>query len=145
MKKLLPFIFAFVTLGACDVATSTSPWDGTYSYGAYGGRTVGGSAMLIEITVSINNPELKHPCVFQAMGFQTDKYYVCSTTIKDDTLEVRFESDRDGYAEKRYKRGEVLLTLKRPKNQENKYVVHWGSYIPFSDMSKADDYFTKKK
>ena len=145
MKTLRLFIFSLGLLTACTAPATAGPWDGEYLYGGYGGRTAGGSAIMIGITVSINSPKFKQACVFQAMGFQTDDHYICSTTIKGDTLEVKFKSDRDGYAEKRYKVGEVLLSLKQPKDQKNQYAVRWGSYVPFDDMSQADKYFEKSK
>lgn len=145
MKTLRLFVFSFSLLTACTPPATAGPWDGEYEYGGFGGRTVGGSAIMMEVTVSINSPKFKQGCVFQAMGFQTDKYYICSAAISGDTLEIKFKSDRDGYAEKRYKVGEVLLSLKQSKDQKNQYEVRWGSYVPFDDMSQADKYFEKSK
>lgn len=146
MKTLYLLICSLGLLAACtEPATSAGPWDGEYFYASSGGHTAGGSNIFMKITVSINSPKLKQACVFQAMGFQTDDYFICSIAIKDQTLEVKFKSDRDGYAEKIYKVGEVLLSLRLPKDQKNQYAVSWGSYVPFDDMSQANKYFEKSK
>lgn len=103
---------------------------------------------MIGISVSINSPKFKQACVFQAMGFQTDTKIFCTTAIKGDALEFKSYSDGgilNEFGNERYKVGEVLLTLKHVKDQKNKnkYAVHWGSYVPFDDMSQANKYFEK--
>lgn len=156
MKTLRLVVFSLGLLTACTdpvtapVPAPTGPWDGEYSYGGYGGRTAGGSPIMMDITVSINSPKFKQACVFQAMGFQTDTNIFCTAAIKSDVLEVQFKSYDDGgilngYGNERYKVGEVLLTLKQPKDKKNQYAVRWGSYVPFDDMSQADKYFEKSK
>lgn len=150
MKTLRSLIVAFGLLAACVEATPAGPWDGEYTYGGYGGRTAGGSAIMMKITVSINDPKFEQACVLQALGFQTDERIFCATTAKGDALEVRFKSYSDGgtaneFGNEIYKVGEVLLTLQRPKDQKNEYAVRWGSYVPFDDMSQAKNYFEKSK
>ena len=150
MKKFRPLIFTLALLAACTQATPAGSWDGEYTYGGYGGRTAGGSAISMEITVSINSPKFKQPCVLQAIGFQTEDKIFCATAIKGDALEIRFKSYGDGgtlneFGNEVYKAEEVLLTLKRPKDRKNEYAVHWGAYVPFDDMSQAKKYFEKSK
>lgn len=150
MKTLRLFVFSFSLLIACTLPATAGPWDGEYEYGGYGGRTAGGSAIMMEVTVSINSPKLKQACVFQAIGFQTDTKIFCTAAIKGDVLEVQFKSYSDGgilneFGNERYKVGEVLLTLKKPKDKKNQYAVRWGSYVPFDDMSQADKFFEKSK
>lgn len=68
MKKLRPLIVTLALLAACTRATPAGSWDGEYTYSGYGGRTAGGSAISMEITVSINSPKFKQACVLQASG-----------------------------------------------------------------------------
>lgn len=150
MKTLRLFVFSFSLLTACTPPATAGPWDGEYEYGGFGGRTAGGSAIMMEVTLSINSPKFKQGCVFQAMGFQTDTKIFCTAAIKGDALEIQFKSYSDGgilneFGNERYKVGEVLLSLNKPKDQKNQYEVRWGSYVPFDDMSRADKFFEKSK
>lgn len=135
MKTRHLFVLLLGLLTACTPPTPRGPWDGEYFYGG----------SLSDITLSINNPEFKQACVFQDIGVRINENFICSTAVKDDTLEVRFEGERFGEVGGIHKVGDVLLTLKKPKDQKNEYVVRWGSYVPFGDMSKAATYFKKSK
>lgn len=87
IKSLEPEILKYIKKVASEASDSEKPfctanddvkigpWDGEYVYGGYGGRTAGGSAITIGITVSINSPKFKQACVFQDIGIRINENY----------------------------------------------------------------------
>lgn len=137
---------------ACAANNSASPWNGEYIYEAYGGRTTGGSPIVIEMTLTIKKNGSDESCLLHADGFQRLDRIVCTTSEMGNKLEVRFKSYTDGRILNSidlaiYKSGEALFVLEKTEGKDKviRYVPHWASYMVFDDMSKVKEHFKKVK
>lgn len=144
MKSVRYFALCLGLLGvACAADNSVSPWSGEYFYEAYGGRTAGGSAIIVEVLLTIKK---NGSCLLHADGFQRLDRIVCTTSEKGNKLDIKFKS-YDGYDFARYKVGELLFVLEKVQGKDKKirYVQHWASFSAFDDVSKVKEYFKKIK
>ena len=91
-------------------------WDGVYSYTQDGGRTAGGSPILVTWRLTLKNGA----CEFHGEGFQTLETMQCSTHATPEGLEVRFvryppPAKANRFGVEVYKPGAPLFTLGRPR------------------------------
>lgn len=99
---------------AQGVPPGLDAWTGHYRYEWQGGRTAGGSGIVVtyDLRVSARN------CRLDIAGFQTDEHILCEIGVDATTLWVRFRSYADGkltnrYNVARYRPGQELFRLKR--------------------------------
>ena len=145
----------FMAATACMAGSAENPWQGEYRYFSSGGETVGGSQIMMSITVKIDKQGNKERCQLNADGYQTYDRILCTTAMSKNQLLLQFKSFEDGKTAneigvERYKVGETLFSLERStaKNDKgkNNYIPHWGTYSPFEDGRKnVKDYFEKIK
>ena len=145
----------FMTATACMAGTADNPWHGEYHYFSSGGETVGGSQIMMNITLKLDKQGGAERCQLNADGYQTYDRILCTTAINNNQLTLQFKSYEDGKTAneigvERYKVGEALFSLEKAttKNEkkQNLYTPHWGAYTPFGDERKnAKDYFEKIK
>jgi hypothetical protein len=151
----------FLILGVCMFATACmannteNAWYGQYEYFSSGGETVGGSQIMLDITLKIDKQGGKESCQLNADGYQTYDRILCTTAVKNNRLTLQFKSYADGkianeIGVERYKVGETLFSLEKSSatndKKQNRYIPHWGAYTPFGIKRKnMKDYFEKVK
>jgi hypothetical protein len=151
----------FLILGACMVATACmasnaeNDWHGQYEYFASGGETVGGSQIMLDITLKIGKQGLKEICELELSGFQRYETLLCTAAINKNQMTIQFKSYEDGRIVNKsdvevYKVGETLFSLEKysatNEKKQNRYIPRWGAYTPFGIKRKSmKDYFEKVK
>lgn len=152
MTMVRYFVLAVgLMIAACTANETVGPWDGEYQFAGLGGKTGGGSPIMMEIILTINKSGSNEYCKLHMQGFQKDEIIFCLLTGSDNKLEVKFKTYGDGrvlnaYDVERYKVGEVLFVLEKAegKDKKTRYIPHWASYVPFDNMEKGGKYFFTK-
>jgi hypothetical protein len=112
-------------------AQTKDGWEGTYEFSEGGGRTAGGTGMIITHTLVIRKHGDALGCDLDADGFQTSVSLRCDAREEDGKLNLYFNSYREGNAFTRYRKGQLLLTLERSTVRgKSKLLTYWNAYQP---------------
>ena len=135
---LLPLqIKAFVL----ESSHADTQWLGKYWYEGSAGRTVGGSAIVEEITLEIGaNGE----CRIVEEGYQLDNEIKCRIETNRNELNVKFDTlaSSHGVRGEKYHSGDVLFSLIRKKSGTS-LLTRWSSMTPYGVKSKTGIYFRR--
>ena len=112
------------------MAQAVDTWSGHYRYEWDGGRTAGGSSMMLTYDLRVGSQQ---SCRLDITGFQTDEHILCEIGANADNLWIRFRSYADGklvnrYNVARFKPGQDLFRLRR--NGGNPPLTEWQSMSP---------------
>lgn len=151
MRQLGAAIIAIAALGGADAqAQSTAAWKGAYRYTFDGGKTAGGSPILITYDLVVAPGAARGGCLVSASGFQTDERIVCHAAGDAKALSVTFHGYDDGrtvnkYGVAVYKPGQTLFTLEH--GEGGKVLTLWGGFRPDLPASTAGpgEYFKATK
>ena len=115
-------------------------WAGGYPYSYDGGRTAGGSPIVIEYRLGIAADPKGKACRLDIEGFQTNRTILCSLAGSENEATVRFESYGDGstvnaYGIREYEVGQGLLALRRAGG---KLLTEWLKLSP-DETDRFDD------
>lgn len=130
-------------------AETTAPakaWDGVYAYTHDGGRTAGGSPIVVTWRLTLKDGA----CQLHGEGFQTLETLECSAAPArpggSEALEVRFlrypppaVGNRFGVAV--YKPGEPLFVLSRTRGR---LLTRWTGFVPDEGVSRTPAPFFSK-
>lgn len=136
---------AFVLIGAlaaAALASAPGDWDGVYSYTHDGGRTAGGSPILVTWRLTLKGGI----CEVRGEGFQTREAFACAAHVSPRGLDVRFlrypppgSSDRFGV--ETHKPGVLLFTLSRT---HGRVLTQWTGFVPDEGVERSPaPYFRK--
>lgn len=125
-------------------------WSGGYTYTYDGGRTAGGSAILVEYRLGIAADPKGKACRLDIEGFQTNQTLLCRLSGSESDATVRFESYGDGstvnaHGVKEYEVGEGLIALRR--TSDGRIVTDWLKISP-DDTDKFEQpgvFFLRKR
>lgn len=117
-------------------------WDGVYSYTQDGGRTAGGSPILVTWRLTLKNGA----CEFHGEGFQTLETMQCSTHATPQGLEVRFlryppPAKANRFGVQVYKPGAPLFTLSR---LEGRVLTRWTGFVPDEGVARSPAPYLRK-
>jgi hypothetical protein len=104
--------------GGAGSAGSAEDWQGRYRWEAEGGRTAGGTGIVVTYDLAIGPAGSRGGCVLAARGFQTDERILCRAETGARALTIAFHSYADGRTVNRFgvavhRPGEPLFTLTR--------------------------------
>lgn len=142
---LLAATLLAVTLSTPVAAQRAAPapraWWGSYGYDWDGGRTAGGSGIVVSYRLQLG----PNGCRLSATGFQTDEAIRCTATPRAGVLDIAFRSYANGnvrnqYGVARYRPGERLFSL---SNRRGTIWTGWGSYSPGDDARPLGRHFRK--
>lgn len=127
---------------ALAATAPTAPWDGVYSYTYDGGRTAGGSPILVTWRLTLKNGD----CQFHGEGFQTLETFQCSAHASPAGLEVRFlryppPAAGDRFGVQAYKPGAPLFTLSK---SGGKLLTRWTGFVPDEGAPRTPAPFFRK-
>lgn len=110
-------------------AGAAEPWIGTYTYVEYGGRTAGGTGIVVTHEVSVTAAAGALAATIEAKGYQYQEHIVADAAPVGNRLVIRFRRDGPGQVFKdRYKPGDVLLEFER--RDARTLLTHWRAYTP---------------
>jgi hypothetical protein len=110
-------------------AASEQAWTGNYTYTESGGRTAGGTGIVVTHELAIHEDGGRLRADLTANGYQTGVELFATAEIVGSRLVIRFERDGEGQVFKgRHKPGDVLLELERKTPRQ--LLTHWRAYTP---------------
>jgi hypothetical protein len=129
-------------LALVSVASAGGSWDGVYTYTHDGGRTTGGSPILVTWRLTLKDGS----CVFHGEGFQTLETIVCATHASPEGLDVRFlryppPGSANRFGVEVYKPGAPLFTLSRPKGR---LMTRWTGFVPDEGVDRSPAPYLRK-
>ncbi|MDG2522336.1 DUF5991 domain-containing protein [Caulobacter segnis] len=138
---MLPLVLAGA-LALASPAPSSNAWDGVYTYTHDGGRTAGGSPILVTWRLTLK----QGLCEFHGEGFQTLETFQCSTHDSPSGLEVRFlryppPATGNRFGVQVYKPGAPLFTLSRSKGR---VLTRWTGFVPDEGVDRKPAPYLKK-
>jgi hypothetical protein len=120
-------LFAFGIAGAAGA--EPIDWSGTYTYAESGGRTAGGTGIVVTHAIAVTRAGDGWRAEITANGYQTQVQIHATGTVVGNRLLLRFERDGDDQMFKgRYEAGALLLELERPVR--GGLLTHWHAYSP---------------
>ncbi|NGM49453.1 hypothetical protein G5B46_07535 [Caulobacter sp. 602-2] len=117
-------------------------WDGVYSYTQDGGRTAGGSPILVTWRLTLKG----EACEFHGEGFQTLETFQCTAHATPQGLEVRFlryppPATGNRFGVEVYKPGAPLFTLSR---LQGRVLTRWTGFVPDEGVARSPAPYLKK-
>lgn len=120
---------ALAIVPAAPRAETAPDWRGTYSYTESGGRTAGGTGIVVTHEIAVTRDGGQYRAEITANGYQSQVHLFALGTATGNRLQLRFEKDgEDQMFKGRYRPGALLLELERAGGR--RIVTHWGAYTP---------------
>lgn len=120
---------AAIGLAAAARAETAPDWTGRYSYTESGGRTAGGTGIVVTHEIAVTRDGAQYRAEIGASGYQTQVQIHALGTALGNRLQLRFERDGEEQMFKgRYRPGAMLLELERIGGRRLR--THWGAYTP---------------
>jgi hypothetical protein len=149
MRTISLLMLCAVLILSCDAHAASNvvtEWQGTYVYHGNGGKTVGGSPVLLDIALTITR---SGDCRLTREGFQRDDELICFISKNNKGIDVLFKSYPDGKIENEYgvtvyKLGVRLFSL-FPGIKKGELTTEWGKLKPSFEKIKRGAYFKRAK
>ena len=123
-------------------------WAGTYTFDEDGGKTAGGTSILVTHVLEIIETDDGFAAVLKSNGYQTSRDLNCNTRNDGAKLFIFFESYGDDNVFEPYSAGDLLLTLERKSAKNGETVLTtWGAFKPVSKKNEKPGkvYFVKSE
>ena len=124
-----PFLFSLAVASALAVPASVQAapsWSGTYVYEENGGRTAGGTAILVTHTLTLSKTRGAWTGLLSSDGYQTFIRARCVGRAEGNRFDVIFKSSSEGAAFGA-KRGDRLFSLLR---RGRRLHTQWDKFFP---------------
>ena len=120
-------------------------WEGTYTFQEGGGRTAGDTGMFVEHTIKVLRRGEELIADMDAAGFQVSISLRCAAKAEGNRLNLYFESYREDNITEPYRRGQLLLSLRRSTSRgKARILTYWAAYRPaFRTARSGRVYFRK--
>jgi len=155
---ILSVAFAAMAMGQHPIRRIPDPntWEGTYTFLENGGRTAGGTSILIEHKITIYRVSDRLMAKIDADGYQTAVAIACETAVSKRRIDLLYKNRREGDTSSqkfdstggvrdRYRRGELLLTLEKPlSSRSSRVTTYWVGYQPVEMRSKNGRFYFRK-
>lgn len=104
-----------------------SDWVGSYEFYENGGKTAGGTAILISHELNIIDGGDGLTASLQSNGYQTSSDLVCTAKVEGSKLLIYFQNYGEENMFEPYQPGDLLLTLER---KGKSILTRWGKFAP---------------
>ena len=132
----------------CLAANAQKEWLGSYFFGENGGKTAGGTSILVTHEMDIVESDDGLIATIQSTGYQTSKDLICTTKTDGAKLLIYFDSYGENNVFEPYEKGDLLLTLERKTvRDKTEILTFWGKFTPIVPKNEKTGkvYFTKIK
>lgn len=150
MRLIGRFLLAAIvclTIGL-EIHAQKSPWAGTYEFGEYGGKTAGGTGIVITHDIEVIDGGDGLIAAVKSNGYQTSVDLNCIAKAEGQKLLIYFESYGEDNIFEPYKKGDLLLTLER-KTAKGKEIIltHWSAFGPSIEKNNRSgkEYFKRSE
>lgn len=137
------------TAGRADgrAPADRAAWEGTYTFQEGGGRNAGDTGMFVEHTIKVLRRGEELIADVDAAGFQVSISLRCAAKAEGDRLNLYFESYREDNITEPYRRGQLLLSLRRSTSRgKTRILTYWAAYSPaFQTLESGRVYFRKTR
>lgn len=116
-----------VSLLISGFVVAQSDWVGSYEFYENGGKTAGGTAILISHELNIIDGGDGLTASLQSNGYQTSSDLVCTAKVEGSKLLIYFQNYGEENMFEPYQPGDLLLTLER---KGKSILTHWGKFAP---------------
>lgn len=131
-----------------SVAVYAHGWEGKYDFTEDGGKTAGGTAIMISHQLDISETDDGMIARLSSAGYQTSIDLNCTATEEGNKLLIYFDSYGEDNMFENYKQGDLLLTLeKKTVKGKTEILTYWGKFTPSIDPKAKSGkvYFQKMK
>lgn len=130
MFRGLRVAVAGMAIFVAGAAAAEGPdWSGTYTYSEQGGRTAGGTGIVVGHTIAVTREGGRYKAEITASGYQTRVQIFAVGEAAGTKLALRFEKDGDDQVFKnQYQSGALLLELERAS--DGRLLTHWRALTP---------------
>lgn len=133
-----------------------STWEGTYTFVEKGGRTAGGTTIVIEHKIRIYRVANHLLADIDANGFQTSVALTCDTSTSGNRINLYYQKRREGDSSSRtidlqaqikdrYRAGQLLLTLEKSVLPAKKILTYWHGYQPVEIRPRNGKVYFRKE
>lgn len=124
-------VIFLAVVGAAAVVRAEGPeaWTGTYRYTESGGRTAGGTGIVVSHEIAVRREGGAYRAEITANGYQTSRQIHAAVEIAGNRMRLSFERDgEDQMFKGQYQPGAVLLEIERQSPQ--RLLTYWRAYTP---------------
>lgn len=130
--------FAFRTIAAlafvfiCSAAIfAQSPWIGVYEFVEDGGKTAGGTGIVISHEIQIMNSDDGLVATLKSNGYQTSVDILCLVKVTGSKATLFFEGYGDDNMFESYAKGQLVLSMEEKQEKgKSTILTHWGKFTP---------------
>ena len=120
-----------LTIFLTVAASAQREWVGAYEFEENGGRTAGGTAILISHRLEVVETDDGLVGMLQSNGYQTSKDLVGKAKIEGARLLLYFDSYGENNVFEPYAPGDLLLTLERKSVKgKTELLTFWNKFQP---------------
>ena len=126
-------------------AEAPDPWSGTYTYSEYGGRTAGGTGIVVTHEVAVTLENGRYRAEITANGYQTARHLFATGEVVGTRLKLSLEREGEEHMFKgQIRPGALLLEFERRTGRG--VYTHWHAYTPATQERYANpgNYFRRE-
>lgn len=131
-------------------------WEGTYRFVEKGGRTTGGTSIVVEHKMKIYRVANHLFADIDADGFQTSVALTCKTSVSGNRINLYYQKRREGDTSSqtidlqarikdRYRASQLLLTLEKSVLPGMKILTYWHGYQPVEIRPRNGKVYFRKE
>jgi hypothetical protein len=133
------------TVSAGTIIQNKSVWEGFYEFSEDGGRTAGGTPILVEHLITIYQENNSLLAELTSNGYQTARNLVGEVRVEGNRARIHFRSYGDVNTFKAYEAGQLLLTLVRSGTRgKARILTYWGAFQPAVQPLRSGRVYFKK-
>ncbi|MGH9946658.1 MAG: DUF5991 domain-containing protein [Pyrinomonadaceae bacterium] len=121
----------FAVLFFCFSAFSQNLWLGTYEFVEDGGKTAGGTVIVVTHQIDVLNSDDGLVATLKSNGYQTSVDLLCLVKVQGAKAMLHFEGYGDDNIFEPYTKGQLMLTLETKQDKgKNAILTHWAAFKP---------------
>jgi hypothetical protein len=135
-----------VLLVVCAASYAQSAWVGSYEFTESGGKTAGGTAIVITHEIDVSEGENGLIAMIQSNGYQTSRELVCTARVEWGKLNIYFENYGENNMFEPYEQGDLLLSfVYKTAKGKTELITTWGKFMPVISKNEVSGkvYFRK--
>ena len=136
---------ALMIFAGTAIAEAPDPWSGTYTYSKYGGRTAGGTGIVVTHEIAVTRADGRYRAEITANGFQTQRHLFATGEVVGTRLKLSLEREGGEHMWKgQIRPGALLLEFERRTGRG--VYTHWHAYTPATQERYANpgNYFRRQ-
>ena len=114
-----------------QIERDESFWVGDYSFVEDGGKTAGGTRIIVIHSLTIHKEAGMLIAEIASQGYQTSRQVVGEVRVTGNVARIYFKSYGEGNMYESHREGDLLLTLKRVAQRgRTRILTYWNTFEP---------------